>query len=147
VSLALIGTNASYEFRWRRWALLRDTVEAHVEGGKGGSKFPRFASIGDALVEPLRVPAKELLDEILQIREALKPHPISALMLGSATAAVLYVGSKLEAPRPLTQVELSQIIPVGGATNLDEYFTAMLDSIIHVCKNPAQDGTVEILDG
>jgi len=146
VSLALIGNNASYEFRWRRWALLRDTVAAQVEDGTSGSKFPRFASIGDALVEPIKLPAKELRAEIERMREALKPHPISALTLGPATAAILYVGAKLEAPRPLTQVELAQILPVGNATNLAEYFSAMFDSILHVCDHP-RDDMVEVLDG
>jgi hypothetical protein len=48
---AMIGAGASFEFRWRRWALLRDTVAARLEGGEVGKKFPLLASIGNALVE------------------------------------------------------------------------------------------------
>jgi hypothetical protein len=147
MSLAMIGRNASYEFRWRRWALLRDTAALHLEDGKSGTRFPRFASIGDALIDPLRIPARELADEIRAMQPALARHPVTALVLGPATAAILYMGARLESPRPLTNAEIAQISPLGDARNLAEYFASMLDSMSHVCQHAADDGTIEVIDG
>lgn len=147
MSLALIGQGASYEFRWRRWALLRDTVAAHLEDGKTGSRFPRFASIGNALVSPLKLPAQELRREIAAIREGLGPLPITELMLGEATAAVLYIGARVETPRPLTRTELAQIAPIGDVIKLDDYFLSMFTSIVEVCDSADDEGMVEVIDG
>jgi hypothetical protein len=51
MSLAMIGRGASYEFRWRRWALLRDTVAMHLEDGRSGTRYPQLARVGDAMME------------------------------------------------------------------------------------------------
>ena len=147
MSLALIGQGASYEFRWRRWALLRDTVAAHLENGTTGSRFPRFASIGNALLSPLKLPAQELRREIHAIRDGLGPLPITALTIGPATAAVLYIGTRMETPRPLTRTELVQIAPVGDAIKLDDYFLSMFTSIVDVCDSANDDGMIEVIDG
>lgn len=142
----MIGQGASYEFRWRRWALLRDTVAAHLEDGKTGTRFPRFASIGDALLAPLKLPARELHQEIAAMRDGLGPLPITALVLGEATAAVLYIGAKMDAPRPLTRTELAQIAPIGDTIRLGDYFLSMFTSIIEVCDSDSE-GMVEVIDG
>ena len=148
MSLALVGRNASYEFRWLRWVLLRDTVASRFEDGVMGSRFPRFASIGDALVcGVVRLPADQLATEIKTIQTSLAGVPIDALVLGPATAATLYPGAKLEEPRPLNTRELAQIAPIGSAKDLQEYFSSMCESIADVCANPADNGMVEVLDG
>lgn len=147
MSLALIGKQSSYEFRWRRWSLLRDCVAAHLEHGAYGSRFPQFASIGDALDAALRLPARELGAEIATMRDELARHPATDLVLGPATAAVLYLGVKLDAPRPLTARELGQIVPPRDGETLADYFGSMLESIAEVCRNPADDGTLEVVDG
>ena len=146
MSLALIGKGASYEFRWRRWALLRDTAAAHLEGGRSGTRFPRFASIGEALLRPTKLPARELRSELDAIRAGLGDLPISALVLGEETAAVVKMGARLEAPRPLTENELAQLTPVGSAVKLEEYFSSMFDSIVDVCDHPDDAGMIEVLD-
>ena len=65
MSLAMVGVNASYEFRWRRWALLRDTVATHLENTESGSRFPHFATIGQALGSgSVRIPAAPLASEL-----------------------------------------------------------------------------------
>lgn len=148
MSITLIGEGAAYEFRWRRWALLRDAVAVHLEGGTTGALFPRLASIGDALVTTtLRLPARELVDELTAIARALTRYPLDALAMGPATAAVLYMGARVTEPRPLSPHELADIAPVGEARNLAEYFASMLDSMLHVCAHPAADGTIAVVDG
>ena len=148
MSITLIGRGASYEFRWRRWALLRDTVAVNLEKGASGTFFPHFASIGDALVTSVfRVPAQELGDELTAMTHALARHSLDDLMIGRATAAVLYMGARLETPRRLTRAELVEIAPIGDARNLTEYFGSMIESMLHVCAHPAEDGTLAVIDG
>jgi hypothetical protein len=148
MSLALVGRGASYEFRWLRWVLLRDTVSVLIEGGLIGSKFPRFASIGDALtVGPVRIPADQLADEIAAIRTALTGVPLDALVLAPSTASALYLGAKFNEPRRLTASELAQIAPSGTAKDLREYFSSLCDSLANVCAHPGEHGMVLSIDG
>ena len=147
MSLALIGRGASYEFRWRRWALLRDTVAMHLEDGRSGSRYPQLALLGDAMVEPQRIDAAALGAEASEVRDKLAGMPIEKLAIGAATAAVLYHGARVAAPRLLNDTELAQIAPVGTSVDLREYFQSMLDSIAEVCRSPHEDGKIEVIDG
>ena len=147
MSLALIGRGASYEFRWRRWALLRDTVAMHLEDGRTGSRYPHLAQLGDAIVEPRRIDASALATEAAEVREKLGGMPIEKLAIGEATAAVLYHGAHIAAPRLLNDTELAQVAPVGTAADLREYFQSMIDSIADVCRHPHEDGKLEVIDG
>jgi hypothetical protein len=148
MSLAAVGDGASYEFRWLRWVLLRDTVSARCEDGLTGSRYPRFASIGDALVvSPVRIPADQLAKEIAEIQHALTALPIDALVLGPSTAATLYLGVQFTEPRHLTRAELAQIAPPGSAKDLGEYFSSLCDALLHVCAHPGEHGMIQIIDG
>ncbi|CAN5917847.1 hypothetical protein BH11MYX3_BH11MYX3_28270 [soil metagenome] len=118
------------------------------EDGLLGSRFPRFASIGDALsVGPVRLPADQLAAEMVQIKACLSGLPFDALMLSPATASTLYLGQKLVEPRPLTHTELRDIAPAGNAKDLHEYFSSLCDSMAHVCAHPGEDGMVLVIDG
>lgn len=148
MSLAMVGVNASYEFRWRRWALLRDTVATHLENTESGSRFPHFATIGQALGSgSVRIPAAPLASELQEIRRELAALSVDALVLGPTTARVLYPSVQLETARPLTRLELSQVAPVGDEKTLDAYFASMVDSMLEVCAVPAADGSIEVIDG
>ena len=144
----MVGANASYEFRWRRWALLRDAVAAHLEGSATGRRFPHVASIGDALgVSALRIPAADLAAEVREIQTELARRSVEELVLGPLTAQVLYPNAKLAAARPLTKAELSHVAPIGEAKTLAEYFASMTDSFLDVCGSPHPDGAIEVLEG
>lgn len=148
MSLAIIGEDASYEFRWRRWALLSDTITAVLEDGVRGSQFPRVHAIGSALVDgTIEIAARELAEEIRVIRERLQGQSLDRLTVSGRTAAVLYPRVHLEGSRPLTHVEMRQIAPFGDAQDLAEYFASILDSIEHVCASPKSRGQIEVIDG
>ena len=148
MSLAMIGKHASYEFRWRRWALLRDVVVTHLERPSQGERFVQFESIGNALgVASAHIPAAALERELRQIRARLAEHPVSDLVLGPITARVLYPTLTLEKARPLTHGELAHVAPIGDEKTLDQYFSSMIDSMLEVCAHPNEDGTIEIHDG
>jgi hypothetical protein len=145
MSLAMIGNQAAFEFRWRRWALLRDTVMS-LEPTVG--RFPHLFSIGDALAAgSLRVSAAALGEEVRSVMTLLAGHTLDDLAISPSTAAVLYLGTKLDVPRKLTSHERNQIAPPGCANDLAEYFRSMCESMLDVCRSPLDDGHVEILDG
>lgn len=143
MSLAVIGRGASYEFRWRTWALLRDVVVAHLDE----ESLPAFCSLGDAMVGTLRIRADQLSAEIDRIRAFLVGRPFEDLVLGPRTSALLHFVSPPMQRRPLTENEIEKIRPIAGSEDLAEYFATMLDSMARVCAHPAADGTVEVLDG
>lgn len=144
----MIGNLASYEFRWRRWALLRDVIVTHLEQAKAGSRYKHFASIGHALgKESVRIPAEALTNELREIRGKLAERSVADLVLGPVTASVLYPDVKLEAARPLTARELTHIAPIRSEETLDQYFALMLDSMLEVCARPDADGMIEVHDG
>ncbi|HEY5935171.1 MAG TPA: hypothetical protein VIU61_11065 [Kofleriaceae bacterium] len=146
MSLAAIGNGASYEFRWRSWALLRDVIVAALDGGE--ASYPCFSSLGDAIVSgKINVNAGGLAGEVNRLREALAGRPLDELVIGPRTAQVLYWGVTPKTRRPLTRNEIENIRPVGDSSDLAEYFATMLDSLDRVCGHPASDGTIEIIDG
>jgi hypothetical protein len=145
MSLAMIGEGAAYEFRWRRWALLRDTL-LYLE--REPNRFPTFSAIGDALVAgSLKLPAAALGEEITGILRRLRGHTVEELAMSPTTASVLYMGAKLEVPRRLTEHERTNVAPPGVEGDLADFFGSMCESMIEVCARPLVDGRIEILDG
>lgn len=145
MSLAAIGSGASYEFRWRSWALLRDTLAEHLDGS---ARFPTFFAIGDALVAgSIRLVAATLAAELEQIRSGLAGRTLADLVVGPRTAAILHGGFTPKGSRPLTRVEIENIRHPGSAEQLTDYFATMLDSFTRVAAHPDPDGMIEIVDG
>lgn len=143
MSLAVIGDGASCEFRWRRWALLRDVVDIHL-----GNQYIAFFSIGEALGGvTVRVSARLLADEMRTIRVQLMTRSIEDLVIGPVTARVLYPRSAGETPRPLTRQELADIAPIGDSQTLEHYFASLVDAILDACEHPWDDGTLDVVDG
>jgi hypothetical protein len=143
MSLAAIGNGASYEFRWRTWALLRDVLVANLDE----ESLPMFSSLGDALVKDgLHVDAKALAAEITTIREWLVGKPFDALVMGPRTSAMVHFTDFATSRRQLSYVEIDRIRPIADSKDLAEYFAVMLDSFARVCAHPLADGTIEVVD-
>jgi len=142
MSLAVIGKGASYEFRWRTWALLRDVVVANLDE----TSVVAFCSLGDALVKELKVDARVLASEIARIRDWLVGKSFDQLVLGPRTAAMLHFTDTPTSRRPLTRNEIERIRPIAESPDLADYFRTMLDSFVHVAEHPLDDGTLEVVD-
>jgi hypothetical protein len=144
MSLAVIGDDASYEFRWRTWALLRDVVVANLDE----ASIETFASLGDALVNgSIRVNAQALATNLATIREWLVGKPFEALVIGPRTSAIVHMTSMANTRRALSRREIENIRPIADSKDLAEYFAVMLDSLGRVCSKPHPDGTIEVIDG
>ncbi len=144
VSLAVIGTGASYEFRWRTWALLRDVLVANLEE----ATLPAFCALGDALVKgSMTIDAAALAAEITRIREWLTGRPFEDLVLGPRTSALVHFTDMASERRPLSYHEIERIRPIADSQDLAQYFETMLDSLARVSAHPAADGTIDVVDG
>ena len=144
MSLAVIGDGASYEFRWRTWALLRDVIVANLDE----AALPAFCSLGDALVKgAMRVDAAALAADVARIREWLVGKSFDELVLGARTSSLLHFTDMATERRSLTRKEIENIRPISDSKDLAEYFATMLDSLDRVCRHPTADGTIEVVDG
>ena len=65
MSLSFHGPKGSLEQRWIYYAMLRDSVQHHIEGGKPTEDFDCLHRVSDALVEHrVTVPALRLRKEL-----------------------------------------------------------------------------------
>jgi hypothetical protein len=143
MSLAVLGNGASYEFRWRTWALLRDVVVANLDE----ATLPAFCCLGDALVQPtLQVDAHALASDVARIRAWLVGRSFEELVLGPRTSAILHFTNKPTERRAMARAEVERIRPIAGSQDLAEYFGVILDSLERVCAHPNTDGTLEVVD-
>jgi hypothetical protein len=144
MSLAVIGKGASYEFRWRVWALLRDVIAANLDE----TTVPAFAALGDALVKgAMTLEAAQLAADVEKIRQWCVGKSFDELVIGPRTSAIVHFSDMATSRRPLAMTEIERIRPIADSNDLAEYFAVMLDSLARVSAHPADDGTVEVIDG
>lgn len=144
MSLAVIGKGASYEFRWRTWALLRDVIAANLEE----TSMPAFSAIGDAMVKgTMTLDAATLGADIGRIRDWLVGKSFDELVIGPRTSALVHFTDMATSRRQLTMTEIDRIRPIADSVDLAEYFSTMLDSLARVSAHPNDDGTIEVIDG
>ncbi len=144
MSLAVIGKGASYEFRWRSWALLRDVVVANLDE----AALPAFCSLGDAMVKgTISVNADRLAADIAQIRQWLVGRSFDELVIGPRTASLVHLTDAVKGHRQLTLTEIDRIRPIANSPDLADYFCTMLDSLARVSSHPNDDDTIEVVDG
>jgi len=144
MSVAVIGKGASYEFRWRTWALLRDVIAANLDE----TTMPAFSALGDVLVKgTMTLDAATLGADIGRIREWLVGKSFDELVIGPRTSALVHFTDMATSRRQLTMTEIDRIRPIADSADLAEYFSTMLDSLARVSANPNDDGTIEVIDG
>ncbi len=145
----MTGGGAAYEFRWRRWALLRDCVVHHLEDDQPGSRFPLFFLIGSALGgRSLMLSPGPLASELRQIQEGMRGLGVEALMLGPETASVLYPSIRgVSAPRPLSEAERRDAGVADSSSSLADHFGVFFSSALEVCQR-AEEALlqVEVID-
>ena len=149
MSLAMMAGGAAYEFRWRRWALLRDCVVHHLEGGAPASRFPLLVSIGRALGEGgLKLDPALLAAELRKIQGEFAAHKVTAMMLGPETPSVLYLGARgSEAGRVMTESERREISATDDNMSLAAFFEVFFSNALAVCQRAAELGAaVEVVD-
>jgi hypothetical protein len=146
MSLVFTGPGGSTERRWIVFALLRDNVQHHLEGGTPGESFQSIHGIAAALGgASVSIDAEKLRAELHSAR-ALNERPASELALSTRTLAVI---SRRWPPPTDEKTELASelgwpIPAADGAQTLGDVFGDLIDELIRVAGAGA--GVVEVID-
>lgn len=151
MSLSFSGPNGSVEQRWIVYALLRDGVQHHLEGGTPSPEFEALHSIGQALGgKRVLVPARKLHEELTRARAALSGRPIQDLAISNRTHAVISLHWPPPAKPSTSLVDFqSGSIPLLGdfaGDRLDDVFGSLLESLLHLTDGAGEGDQVEVRD-
>lgn len=149
MSMSFIGPSGSFETPWIRYALLRDNVMHHLDGGSPSMKFISLYSIAASLGgSHIHVNATKLAAEIDEIIANLSAVSSSQLMISRRTQAVLRfepllpVNSATEClPNTLSFPWLD-----ASAETLGEIFRNLLTDLQRITAGCSELDQVEVFD-
>jgi hypothetical protein len=149
MSFCFDGPRGSLEQRWIVYALLRDNVQHHLEGGQATDAFQCLYRVADALGGTRVVlPARQLHAEMERAKAALLSRPIVDLAISSRTRAVI----DCTWPPPSNQVTEVLGSDFGAAVawlpaeidRLDQVFGHLIRSLIEITEGAKVDDVVEV---
>lgn len=151
MSLIFIGPGGSVEHSWIAYALLRDNVQHHLEGGRRGASFHRLHQIADATRQKSVVlPARGLHDELLKAKEGLRDRPRTELAISMRTRSVI----SLVWPPPdknettLVSEQGAGLLPwLPSGESLLDIFGHVIDDLLRITGGESTEATVEVHDG
>jgi hypothetical protein len=149
MSFCFEGPQGSLEQRWIVYALLRDNVQHHVEGGLASEAFQSLYRVADALGGArVTVPARQLHAEMERAKSSLLWRSIADLAISSRTRAVIdrtwpppgdqvteVVGRALGAAVPWLPADVER---------LDQVFGHLIRSLIEITEGATADDVVEV---
>ncbi|MEZ4300044.1 MAG: hypothetical protein R3B70_34165 [Polyangiaceae bacterium] len=149
MSLSFHGPRGTIEQRWIYYALLRDNVQHHIEGGKPSGEFECLHEISHALMHHrVTVSAKKLHDELIRAHKVLMEMPSSELAISLRTRAVL----SLRPPPDSRETELVRdwggTIPLLGKMRpqLADVFGHLLEQLLTITEGATDTDEVTIID-
>jgi hypothetical protein len=147
MSLSFVGPNGSFETRWIVFALLRDNVQHHLEGGEPSGRFPAIHGITAALGGTASVDAVALRTEAELAHDALVERPADDVAISARTAAV----AAMTWPPRATGTWLLEGAPIPTWSGppprtLGNLFGTLLDSILAITAGANAGDVVEIID-
>ncbi len=149
MSLAFTGPGGSTERRWIVYALLRDNVLHHLEGGAPSPRFTALhevaAALGGGVVS---VKALQIRAELEAARDALLGLPVDELAVSLRTRAALTLGwPPAEGSDTLLLSEVGLSLPiVEGANTLDDIFGTLVRELIQLTEGAGESDVVEVAD-
>ncbi len=150
MSLIFSGRSGSLEERWITYALLRDAVQHHLEGGRPSSRFAVLHSVTRALGNPtISVSAQGLHQELEVARTELLSRPISDLALSERTrAATTLVWSPDLADATALVKDLGSELPLlsGNPHTLGDVFGHFVESLLEITSGAGPEEKIEIHD-
>lgn len=150
MSLQFVGPGGSFETRWLSYAILRDNVQHHLEGGLPSARFQALHQIATALGRRgVRVNARSLHQELLEIERLLPSRPFEELAVSPLTCAVLF----LRWPPPaenhtyLARESLPGLeLLLGSPSTLGEIFGHLSGSLLRITHEAREPDLVEVSD-
>ncbi|WP_438010731.1 hypothetical protein WME89_20000 [Sorangium sp. So ce321] len=151
MSLSFSGPKGWIEQRWIVYALLRDSIQHHLEEGRPGEEFKAVHEVAGALGgRRVMLPARKLHEELRRARDVLAGRPINALAISARTRAVI---SLCWPPRDDRETMLvsdwGDSVPLlggPGADSLDDVFGHLLDGLLRITEGASESDQVEVMD-
>ncbi|WP_437682157.1 hypothetical protein [Sorangium sp. So ce131] len=151
MSLSFSGPSGWIEQRWIVYALLRDSIQHHLEDGQPGDAFEALHSAAAALGgRRVMIPARRLHEELTRARDALGGRSIDALAIGARTRAVL--GLRWPPPEGAGTMLVSDwgdSVPLLGdprGDRLDDVFGHLIDGLLRITEGASETDQVEVTD-
>ncbi len=148
MSLSFIGPGGSFEQRWICYALLRDTVQHHLEGGTPSGRFRALHSIASALGRRIQVPAPELLQEV-EAAATLLDRPVADLAISQRTGAILSLSWPIPEARQtqkLCEWEGRLELPYQDPKLLSDLFGTLVDGLRRITMPAKAGDVVQVVD-
>ena len=149
MSLLFHGPKGSAEHRWIDYALLRDNVQHHLEGGSPAGAFTHLHAVADALGgRVVSLPAAEIHAELDRAR-ALLTRPVSELAISTRTHAVVsYAWPPPAEQRTRLVKDESTPLPslTGRETTLADVFGSLLDDLMRITDGAAAGQQLTVTD-
>jgi hypothetical protein len=151
MSLCFVGPKGSVEQPWITYALLRDNVQHHLEGGRPSPAFEATHAIADALGGGRVVlKARTLHAELQKARAALARRPIADLAIGPRTRGVIdrtWPPPSVEGTALLGS-DRQKVIPwiSPSATSLDQVFGSLVRSLLEITHESGEGDVIEVWD-
>jgi hypothetical protein len=149
MSLSFLGPGGSFERRWIVYAMLRDNVQHHLEGGTPSPDFACLHALGEALVAgSVAVPALSLRSELMRARQLLD-RPIDDLAISLKTRAA----HMLSFPPPeqrstdlVSKVGGLPPFPLEGAGTLGDAFGSLVLELLRISEGASPSDVIEVVD-
>lgn len=149
MSMSFIGPSGSFERRWIVYAMLRDNVQHHLEGGTPTEEFGALHRLGDAMwTGKVSVPALALRAELSKAAELLA-RPIADLAVSIRTRAVCTYTLNRPDERGTVLARLMEWevpYPLLDAATLDDAFGSLHAELMRITEGATPTDVVEVLD-
>jgi hypothetical protein len=150
MSFSFTSSKGSYEQRWIVYALLRDNVQHHFEGGQPSPAFSETHAIAQALGgAKVTLLASRLRNELLRAKADLCTRSSSELALSLRTRSVLSLKWPPPEHRSTTLLsESGETIPLLGElpATLDDVFGHFVDGLLRITEGCGPAEVVEVVD-
>ncbi len=148
MSLSFITPRGSLERRWIEFALLRDNVQHHLEGGVPSAAFTNLHRITEALGgKELELPAKALREELLKAEPLLK-RPVAELAISMRTRTVV---ERIWPIPPGAETKLvkdtsSTSVLDGREKELTDVFGVLLYGLLRITEGAGETEKLRVID-
>lgn len=149
MSIAFVGRRGATEIRWIVWALLRDNVQHHLEGGRETTAFRLLHSVSTVFRgDVVCLPAAPFNRELRTIKDALKKLPVDQLAMTSRTRSVMTYqwpaapSTTSEVVGPLAEFGTL----VTNAATVGDVFEGTLDDLCAMTQDAGPDERIDIFD-
>lgn len=149
MSLSFFGPSGSFERRWIVYAMLRDNVQHHLEGGTPSPAFAALHAVSDALAHGETTVSARTLREQVERARPLTEKPIDELAVSLRTRAVCSLHFPLPETRGTSlasRVDWPTSNVTAGAKTLGDLFGDLVSELLRITEGAGESDLVTIRD-